>query len=89
MSTTPELLDLTLGMLRLVLIASLPAVLGAAVIGLLVGVAQAVTQLQDQSVPFAIKLVAVAVVVAASAGWIGRLYTHFVGRVFDAVSRVV
>lgn len=89
MNAASGLLELTLAMLQLVLMTSLPAVLGAAVIGLLVGVAQAVTQLQDQSVPFAIKLLGVAVIVAVSAPWVGKLFFAFVNRVLDAVARVV
>ena len=89
MNTASGLLELTLAMLQLVLMVSLPAVLGAAVIGLLVGVAQSVTQLQDQSVPFAIKLLGVALIVAVSAPWVGKLFIAFLSRVLDAVARVV
>ena len=88
MIASSELIELTLSMLRLVLVASLPAVLTAAVVGLVVGVGQAVTQLQDQSAPFAIKLVAVAFVVALTAGWTGSLFNQFVKQVLAAIARV-
>ena len=47
--------------LTLCIVISLPAVLVAAVIGLLVSFVQAVTSLQDSSISHSIKLVAVAV----------------------------
>jgi type III secretion protein S len=89
MIASATLIELTLSMLKLVLMVSLPAVLTAAVVGLLVGIAQAVTQLQDQCVPFAIKLIAVAAVIAMTAGWAGSLFSQFLGQSLAAISRVV
>lgn len=83
------LIELTLSMLKLVLLASLPAVVVAAVVGLVIGVLQAVTQLQDQSVPFAVKLLAVFATVALTAGWVGGLFAQFVRQTLAAVARVV
>lgn len=88
MIASADLVELTLAMLRLVLFASLPAVLTAAVVGLGVGIAQAVTQLQDQSVPFAIKLVAVGAAVALSAAWVGAQFVRFAEQAFAAIGRV-
>lgn len=50
--------------LLLVLYLSLPALGVAAVVGLLVGLLQAVTQIQDQSLPQVVKLLAVLLTVA-------------------------
>ena len=52
-------LQTTLG---LVLYMSLPPLLGAMVVGLVVGILQAVTQVQDQSLPMTFKLLAVILV---------------------------
>lgn len=53
----------TQGALLTILFASGPAIMAALVIGVLVGLAQALTQIQDQSLPQTIKLVAIMIVV--------------------------
>jgi len=45
--------------LGLILLLSMPTLLIASVVGLLVGLLQAVTQIQDQTLPLAVKLIAV------------------------------
>ena len=45
--------------LSIVLVMALPPLLAAMTVGLLVGILQAVTQVQDQSLPVAFKLLAV------------------------------
>ncbi len=51
-------------MLGIVLYMSLPPLIAAVVVGLLVGVMQAVTQIQDQSLPLAVKLLVVIAILA-------------------------
>ncbi len=63
-------------MLWLVLILSLPTVVMAAAVGTLVSLVQALTQIQEQTLSFACKLVAVVVTLFATSGWLGHeLYT--------------
>ncbi len=62
-------LNYTLKSLFLVLILSLPTIAVAAIIGVLVGLFQAVTQIQDQTLSFAIKLGAVILTLVLSARW--------------------
>ena len=50
--------------LNIVLYMSLPPLVGAVVVGLLVGIVQAVTQVQDQSLPVVFKLLIVMAVIA-------------------------
>ncbi|MGI9499246.1 MAG: type III secretion system export apparatus subunit SctS [Geminicoccaceae bacterium] len=45
--------------LSLILLLSMPTLLIASVVGLAVGLLQAVTQIQDQTLPLAVKLIAV------------------------------
>ncbi len=49
-------------MLGIVLLLSLPPLLGALAVGLVIGILQAVTQIQDQSLPVAFKLLVVIVI---------------------------
>lgn len=55
----------------LVLILSAFPVIVATVIGLLVGLFQTVTQLQEQTLPFGIKLLGVCICLYLLSGWIG------------------
>lgn len=57
--------------MMLVVILSAPPLLVAVIVGVLVSLLQAVMQLQDQTLPFAIKLVMVGVTLALSGRWIG------------------
>ena len=73
---TATVVDATYRALMLVLLLSLPVVITSALVGLLTAMAQAVTQIQDQSVAQGLKLVAVLIVLALAARWIAsELYT--------------
>jgi type III secretion protein S len=63
--------------LVLVLLLSLPAVVTAAVIGLGIAVLQAATQIQDQSVSQALRLVAIIGVLLLTARWCASEIFHF------------
>jgi type III secretion protein S len=70
--------------LMVVLIASLPPVLVATVVGLGVALFQALTQIQDQTLPYAIKLTATVLVVVFAANLIfGQLFTFAVAMFRD------
>ena len=71
--------------LTLVFLLSLPAVLTAAVIGLATAIAQAVTQIQDQGVAQALKLVAIVAVLALSSKWMATQMYHNADRLFTSV----
>lgn len=58
--------------LQLTLILSIPPVIVATVVGLVVGLFQTVTQIQEQTLPFGIKLVAVILCIYLLSGWFGE-----------------
>lgn len=74
--------------LLLVLWLSLPAVLVAGVVGLLVAFAQAITQIQDQTISFGIKLIAAIVAIALTSAWLGGELLNFANRLFDAIPNI-
>jgi type III secretion protein S len=57
--------------LWLAIMLSAPPLLIATLCGLVVSLVQAVTQIQDQTLPYVVKLVAVAVTLAGMGRWIG------------------
>lgn len=61
---------------------SLPVVLVASIVGLVVSLVQALTQIQDQTLQFMIKLLAVAVTLMASYHWLGGLLLSYTRQVF-------
>lgn len=63
--------------LYLVLLLSALPVLAATVVGLLVGLFQTVTQLQEQTLPFGAKMLAVVLVLLVTLGWMARVLIDF------------
>ncbi|MCJ8141064.1 EscS/YscS/HrcS family type III secretion system export apparatus protein [Falsirhodobacter halotolerans] len=76
--------------LMVVLLVSAPALIVAIVIGVSVGLFQALTQIQDQSLPQAVKLVAVMLVLLVVGGLmaaqVGQLASHMLD-IFPGVTR--
>ena len=64
---------------------SMPAIAVAAVIGLLVGLLQALTQIQDQTLPQAVKLVAVGVVIMVTGAALSAQLLSFTIDVFSRI----
>jgi len=81
-------IDLTQQALVLILMLSLPAVLTAGVVGILAGLLQAITQIQDQSIGYAAKLIAVTVVIALMARWMAVELMTFGDSLFRMVAMV-
>ena len=74
--------------LLLAVLVSAPVVLASLVVGLVVAIFQATTQIQEQTLSFAPKLVAVLVALAVSAPWIGAQLTRFTAALFAAIPRI-
>lgn len=70
----------------LVLLLSLPTIGVAALVGLLIGLFQALTQIQEQTLSFAVKLVAVIVTLTFTARWLGIEIQNFTLRLFDHIA---
>jgi type III secretion protein S len=81
MSPDIALQQLTESML-LVLVLSLPPIIVASVVGIAISLLQALTQVQEQTVSFAIKLIAVAATIALMAGMLGSEMVNFTNKLF-------
>ena len=74
-----QILDYAQMCLLLVLRLSLIPIVVATVIGVLVSLLQALTQIQEQTLGFAVKLIAISLTLLACASWMGSsllLYTQ-------------
>lgn len=68
--------------LWLVLLLSAPPIVAATIVGLVTAVAQAVTQIQEQTVQHLLKLIAVIVALLVTAPLLGGSLYHFADRLF-------
>src|SRR5690606_7316696 len=78
-----QLIYVTQEALFLVLIASAPPILLSLLVGFLISVFQATTQIQAQTLTFAPKVVVVFGVLALTGSWIGAQLLRFTSRPFD------
>jgi type III secretion protein S len=69
--------------LLLILIISGPPILFASIIGIFVAIFQAATQIQEQTLAFAIKMVAVMATVILMGGWLSGLVYQFANQIFQ------
>lgn len=74
--------------LALVLMLSLPTVIIIAVVGLAVALLQAVTQVQESSIGFGVKLIAGVAVIALTSQWMGSELFNFIDSIFTAIARI-
>jgi type III secretion protein S len=77
-------IDMTVKAMTLVLWASLPAIAVATVVGVVVCLVQALTQIQDQTLPFGIKLFAVFLTLFFTVRWVGSEIVNFSILIFDS-----
>lgn len=65
------------------LILSLPIVIVASIVGLIVSLLQALTQIQDQTLQFLIKMIATAITLFISYHWMGDVLISYTKQVFE------
>ena len=69
--------------LMLVLMLSLPPLAVATVVGFVVGLLQAVTQIQDQSLPQTMKLVGILLTIGVAGPWLAGSLVHATRDIFN------
>ena len=84
----PHILTLTAQALWLVLLLSMPPIIAASVVGLMISLIQALTQIQEQTLPFAFKLVAVIISIFLTARWIGIELYNFSLAIMEMFQRL-
>jgi len=84
-----EAMQFTQQALWLVLILSAPAVMTAAVVGLVIAFLQAATQLQEQTFQYAAKFFAIVLVILLTASMLGGSLLHYTDRIFSEFAGMV
>jgi type III secretion protein S len=86
--TSNEIVGYLVQALYLSLALSMPSILVASLVGTLFSLFQALTQIQEQTLSFAVKLVAICITLFLTAGWTGGELMNYGLSVFDAFQRV-
>lgn len=81
--------DLARNMIMTALIIAAPMLVVALAVGLVVSVIQAVTQIQEQTLSFVPKLVAVAATFIIALPWIIQLMVKYTGELFRSIPGMV
>jgi flagellar biosynthetic protein FliQ len=66
-----------------------PILIVAIVVGLLISIFQATTQIQEQTLTFVPKLIAVAIVGLITGSWMLHTVVSFTARIFEHIANVV
>lgn len=74
--------------LILAMMISVPPVVTAMVAGIIIALLQSVMQLQDATLPFALKMVAVGVILAFSGHWMLQKTVQLSINCFDLISQI-
>lgn len=83
-----EILNHSAQALMLVLILSMPPIAVASLVGILVGLFQALTQIQEQTISFAFKLAAIILVIFVTMGWVGAELINYGVESFNRIERI-
>lgn len=84
-----DLTDITLEALSLVLLLSAPPIIAASVVGLLVAVVQAATQIQEQTLQFTLKFFAIVLTLFITASLVAGSLFAFSDQIFSNFPRMV
>lgn len=82
MNFATQIIQLSNQALYLILLMSAPPILIATILGLVVAIFQAATQIQEQNLSFVIKLTAVVFTIMYMAGFIGGLIMQYTLTIF-------
>ncbi|ACD19570.1 type III secretion system export apparatus subunit SctS [Paraburkholderia phytofirmans] len=86
MSSYPSLGSLSSDALLLVFWLSLPALAVATAIGVVVGLLQSVTQIQDQALPYGAKIIGVGLVMIVAIPWGNSEVSRFLDHAFSYIA---
>ncbi len=77
------------GALTMMLTIAAPMLLAALVVGLLVSIMQAATQINEMTLSFIPKLVAVFAVLIASGPWMLQIFVDYIQRLFTSIPQII
>ena len=87
--TQTYVLHLAREALMLVVILSLPALGVAMLVGLIISILQATSQIQEQTLTFVPKMVAVFVTLIIAASWLLNIAVNFTTRLYEQIPNLI
>ena len=88
MNVSAYVAQLTNEAILLTILISAPSIVASLVVGLAVALFSATTQIQEQTLSFAPKMVFVYIAIAVSGGWVGGLMLRFATRCLSEFGNV-
>ncbi len=82
------IVELSSKVMTLVLLLSLPSILLATIVGLCVSLLQALTQVQEQTLSFAVRLICITIVLMISAHWMGHEIVQYTENIFVQIPKL-
>jgi type III secretion protein S len=74
--------------LYIILMLSLPAILAATIMGTLVSILQALTQVQEQNISFVVKLITMVIVLYMTLSWMGATIYDYAISTFQLMNKL-
>lgn len=81
------IVELSSQAMTMVLLLSLPSILLATLVGLGVSLLQALTQVQEQTLSFAVRLICITLVIMISAHWMGTELVRYMESIFNLIKQ--
>lgn len=87
---TPELvMDIGRQAVEMTLLLSAPLLLAALVIGLIISIFQAATQINEQTLSFIPKLVGMFLVLILAGPWMLQMMVDYIRRLFESIPQII
>jgi flagellar biosynthesis protein FliQ len=83
--TDAQVLEITIGALQIAAKLAMPTLLATLVIGVVVSILQAVTQVQEQALTFVPKLIGVALIMVLGGNWMIRELVSWVTTLWTSI----
>jgi type III secretion protein S len=84
-----DVVSLTIEAMWLVLLLSAPPVIAASVVGLIVAIVQAATQLQEQTLQYTLKFFAIVVAIFLTAGLVASSLVTYTDSIFTSFPEMI
>lgn len=81
------IVELSSKAMTMVLLLSLPSILLATLVGLGVSLLQALTQVQEQTLSFAVRLICITLVIMLTAHWMGTELVRYMESIFNLIKQ--
>jgi flagellar biosynthetic protein FliQ len=86
--TVAELIEIAQDLLYTALLLALPALAASLIVGLIISILQTLTSIQEQTLSFAPKIIAVALVLVFTIAWTSQLAIQFTVRMIAHAAEV-